>query len=123
MKDSFASTRVEHEPYVARPEVWEYLLDHPEFATHVTRALKLARYRIWHDGADLWVDDGWGVKGQFTIVHAERGMRLMYARGHFDQKMLPEIRGQAVGTLAIRVSASTRRAKRSSPRPLAGTSR
>jgi hypothetical protein len=98
-KDSFASTRVELEPYVARPEVWEYLLDHPEFATHVTRALKVARFRIWHDGADLWVDDGWGVTGQFTIVHAERGMRLLYAHGQFEQKVLPEIRGQAVGTL------------------------
>ena len=99
VKNSFASTRVEHEPYAARPEVWEYLLDHPEFATHVTRALKVARFRIWHDGADLWVDDGWGVKGQFTIVHAERGMRVLYARGQFEQKVLPEIRGQAVGTL------------------------
>ena len=99
VKNSFASTRVQHEPYAARPEVWEYLLDHPEFATHVTRALKVARYRIWHDGADLWVDDGWGVKGQFTIVHAERGMRVLYAHGQFEQKVLPEIRGQAVGTL------------------------
>jgi hypothetical protein len=99
VKNAFASTRVEHEPYAARPEVWEFLLDHPEFATHVTRALKVARYRIWHDGGDLWVDDGWGVKGQFTIVHAERGMRLLYARGKFDPKVLPAIRGQAVGTL------------------------
>jgi hypothetical protein len=98
-KNAFASTRVEHEPYAARPEVWEYLLDHPEFATHITRALKVARYRVWHDGGDLWLDDGWGVKGQFTIVHAERGMRLLYARGHFEQKVLPEIHGQAVGTL------------------------
>lgn len=96
---SFASTRMEFAPYAAQPEVWEYLLDHPEFATHVTRALKLARYRIWHDGTELWLDDGWGVKGQFTIVHAERGMRVMYARGQFEQKLLPEIRGQAVATL------------------------
>lgn len=98
-KHSFASTRVELEPYVARPEIWEYLLDHPEFATHVTRALKLARYRIWHDASGLWLDDGWGVKGQFTVLHAERGRRLMYARGHFEEKLLPEIRGQAVATL------------------------
>jgi len=99
VQKSFASTRVEHEPYAVRPEVWEYLLDHPEFATHVTRALKLARYRIWHDATGLWMDDGWGVKGQFSFVHAERGMRLMYARGQFEQGLLPDIRGQAVGTL------------------------
>lgn len=97
-KNAFASTRVEIDPYVARPEVWEYLLDHPEFATHVTRALKLARYRIWHDEAGLWLDDGWGVKGQFAVVHADRGIRLMYAHGQFEQKFLPEIRGQAVAT-------------------------
>jgi len=98
-KNSFASTHVEHEPYAAQPDVWEYLLDHPEFATHVTRALKLARYRIWQDASGLWLDDGWGVKGQFAFVHAERGVRVMYARGQFDQKFLPEIRGQAVATL------------------------
>ena len=99
VKNSFASTRVEHEPYATRPEVWEYLLDHPEFATHVTRALRVARFRVWHEGAELWVDDGWGVTGRFTVVHAERGMRVLYARGQFEQKFLPEIRGQAVGTL------------------------
>ena len=98
-KSSFASTRVEHEPYVASPEVWEYLLDHPEFATHVTRALKVARFRIWHDGRGLWLDDGWGVKGQFSVVHADRGVRHIYARGRFEQSPLPEIRGQAVATL------------------------
>ena len=99
MKNSFASTRAESAPYAARPEVWEFLLDHPEFATHVTRALKLARYRIWHDGTELWLDDGWGVRGQFTVVHAEPGLRLMYARGQFEPKLLPEIHGEGVATL------------------------
>jgi hypothetical protein len=98
-KNSFASTRVQFEPYPVRPEIWEYLLDHPEFATHVTRALKLARYRIWHNGSDMWVEDGWGVKGRFTFVHKEQGIRVMYARGQFEQKVLPEIHGQAVATL------------------------
>jgi hypothetical protein len=103
-KNSFASTRVEHEPYVARPEVWEYLLNHPEFATHVTRALKLARYRIWHDESGLWLEDGWGVKGQFVVVHAEPGMRVMHAWGRFEQKPFPDIGGQAVATLSFQFS-------------------
>src|SRR5439155_1282604 len=41
------SARAAGEPFLARADVFEFLLDHPEFATHVTRALKLARYRIW----------------------------------------------------------------------------
>jgi hypothetical protein len=99
VRGSFASTHVEQPPYVARAEIWEYLLDHPEFATHVTRALKVARYRIWREGSDLWLDDGWGVRGQFAVVHAEPGKRVLWARGRFDQKFLPEIRGQGAGTL------------------------
>lgn len=96
VKHAFASTRMELEPYPVRAEVFEFLLDHPEFASHVTRALRAARYKIWHDGDGLWLDDGWGVKGRFTLLHAERGLRLMYAAGAYDQGVLPEIRGQAV---------------------------
>jgi len=99
VRSSFASTRVEQPPYVARAEIWEFLLDHPEFASHVTRALKVARYRIWHEGGELWLDDGWGVRGQFRFVHVERGRRILYARGRFEQTLLPTIHGQGVGSL------------------------
>ena len=36
VKRAFASTQVTFEPYAVRPEIFEYLLDHPEFASHVT---------------------------------------------------------------------------------------
>jgi hypothetical protein len=84
------------EPFVARREVFEYLLDHPEFATHVTRSLKLARYRIWQTADGLSIDDGWGAVGTFELVHAAEGLRLMYARGVYQRRLLPDIHGQAV---------------------------
>lgn len=96
VRHAFASTRIEAEPYPVRPEVFEYLLDHPEFASHVTRALRAARYRIWRETDGLWLDDGWGIRGRFEVMYAERGLRLIYARGAYDQAMLPDIRGQAV---------------------------
>ena len=91
------SARAAGEPFVARQDVFEFLLDHPEFATHVSRALKLARYRIWRgpDGG-LWLDDGWGLVGQFSIVYAAAGMRVAYAHGQYQSGLLPSIRGQAV---------------------------
>jgi hypothetical protein len=91
------STRVESEPFLGRLDVFEYLLDHPEFATHVTRTLKLARYRIWRtaDGG-LAIDDGWGTLGTFEVVHAAPGIRVMHARGEYQHRLLPNIRGQAV---------------------------
>ena len=92
---------MELEPYTVRPEIFEYLLDHPEFASHVTRALRAARYKIWREAGSLWLDDGWGVKGTFALVHAEPGLRLMYAQGAY-QSALPDIKGRAVVALAYR---------------------
>lgn len=99
IQNAFVSTRMEADPYPARPDIFEYLLDHPEFATHVTRALKVARYRIWHTPEGLFLDDGWGTRGHFEVIHAEAGMRVMYARGQYEPPLLPDIRGQAVVVL------------------------
>ena len=90
------STRVEAEPYPLRLDVFDYLLDHPDFATQVTRALKLARYRIWRTADGLNLDDGWGVTGLITPMYGDRGLRVIYARGRYEQRMLPDISGQAV---------------------------
>jgi len=96
------STQVWAEPFVARREIFEYLLDHPEFASHVVRTLRLARYRVWRTGDGFFLDDGWGAKGRFSVVSATRrrdgsgGSRVMYAQGRYEPAMLPSIKGQAV---------------------------
>ncbi len=90
------SARVEAKPYPLRLDVFDYLLDHPDFATQVTRALKLARYRIWRTADGLNLDDGWGVTGLITPMYGGRGLRVIYARGRFEQRALPDISGQAV---------------------------
>src|SRR5439155_1270721 len=79
-----------------RREVFEYLLDHPEFAAHLTRTLRIARYRIWREPDGLWLDDGWGTVGRFAVVYAGNGTRVMHARGGYTHWLLPTIRGQAV---------------------------
>ena len=66
------AVKVPGEPFVGRREVFEYLLDHPEFATHVTRALKFARYRIWRTPTGLGIDDGWGTVGTFELSTPQR---------------------------------------------------
>lgn len=90
------AVQVDGTPFVARREVFEYLLDHPDFATHVTRTLRMARYRIWRTSTGLAIDDGWGTVGTFETVHAGDGLRLMYARGVYQHRILPDIHGQAV---------------------------
>jgi hypothetical protein len=90
------AVKVDGKPFVARRDIFEFLLDHPDFATHVTRALKLARYKIWRTPGGLGIDDGWGTVGTFETVWAAAGLRVMYARGVFQQRILPDIWGQAV---------------------------
>jgi hypothetical protein len=93
------STRVATEPFFTHRAIFEYLLDHPEFATHVTRVLRLARYRIWHTADGLFLDDGWGATGHFAVVHAVGGTRVIYARGAYRQTALPTVNGEAVAMI------------------------
>lgn len=90
------AVKVEGQTFVGRRDVFEFLLDHPDFATHVTRALKFARYKIWRTPTGLGIDDGWGTVGTFETVWAAAGHRIMHARGVYQHKILPDIQGQAV---------------------------
>src|SRR3989442_6993202 len=74
------ATHAAGEPFVARREVFEYLLDHPEFAAHLTRTLRIARYRIWREPDGLWLYDGWGTVGRFAAVYTRHGTRVLHAR-------------------------------------------
>ncbi|HEV8586695.1 MAG TPA: hypothetical protein VGT02_17130 [Methylomirabilota bacterium] len=93
------STRVRGESFLARRDVFEYLLDHPEFATHVTQTLKVARYRIWRTKTGLMLDDGWGAVGAIETVYGAPGVRVIYVKGEYQNRVLPNIRGQAVITI------------------------
>lgn len=90
------SASAEIQPYPVRLDIVDYLLDHPEFATQMTRALKLGRYRIWRTADGLNLDDGWGVTGLITPLYGGGGLRVVYAKGRYEQSVLPDIRGEAV---------------------------
>ena len=97
------TARSDGETFLVRGDVFEYLLDHPEFATHVMRALEIARYRIWREPDGLWLDDGAGALVQFHIVHAAQGNRVFYLRGRYQPRVLPAIHGRVVVILEYRV--------------------
>src|SRR2546428_12315137 len=91
------SVQASGEPFAVRRDVFEFLLDHPELATHLTRALRLARYRIWRGPSGLWLDDGRGAVGHISVVYAASGTRVGYARGRDQAGVLPSIHGGAGG--------------------------
>ena len=94
------AARVDGEPFRARREIFEYLLDHPDFATHLMRAVRAARYRIWSLPNGFGLDDGWGTVGTFEFVYVAPGIRVMHARGEYQQRVLPDIQGEAIITIS-----------------------
>jgi hypothetical protein len=90
------AARAETEPFVGRRAIFEFLLDNIEFTTHVTRALRLARYRAWRTAEGLMVDDGWGALMRVSLVQATSGARVIYARAQYQQRLLPDVHGDAV---------------------------
>ncbi|MEX2148398.1 MAG: hypothetical protein WED01_15440 [Candidatus Rokuibacteriota bacterium] len=91
--------RVSGETFRLPLRVFEYLLDHPELTTQVTQALKIGPYRVWREAGGLRVDDGAGAVGDFSIVSAAAGRRVVYLRGHYKKGAVPAIHGRAVAIL------------------------
>ena len=80
----------------SRPEVFEYLLDHPDFAATVARVLKVARYLIEARGDGFWLDDRAGTTGQFKLLFADPRRRLYLARLQYSKPLLPTLEGQVL---------------------------
>jgi hypothetical protein len=90
------AARAEAEPFVGRRAIFEFLLDQIEFTTHVTRVLRVARYRAWQTAQGLMVHDGCCALMRLSMVQASNGARVLYARAQYQQRLLPDIYGDAV---------------------------
>ena len=88
--------RVEGEPFLARREILEYLLDHLPFTTQVIQALRIGRLHIWSTPEGLFLDEGWGTTGRLWVVYAAGGTRVIYTRGQHKMALLPSIRGEVL---------------------------
>lgn len=88
------ATRVDGEPFLARRDIFEYLLNHLVFTTQVIQALRFGRLRIWQTPEGLALDEGWGTTGQLWVVYAANGTRVIYTRGQHEKALLPTIRGE-----------------------------
>lgn len=94
------ATRVDGPSFQARRDIFEYLLDHPDFATHLMRTVRAARYHIWPIPGGFGLDDGWGTIGTFEVVYVAPGIRVLHAKGEYQQRVLPSIHGEAIITIS-----------------------
>jgi hypothetical protein len=84
------------------PTVFDYLIDHPDFAATAGRILGIVKYRIVKERDGLfWGDDAHGATGTFELLHAEAGKRVYLATGTFVKRFLPTIRGRIALVIAF----------------------
>ena len=78
----------------SREPVFRFLLDHPDFAAAVVRALRLGQYRV--DARDdwYWGDDSRGARGMIRMLYTDEGRRLYHLEGMYEGRGLPTIQGR-----------------------------
>lgn len=82
--------------YKSRSEVFRYLLDHPDFAANMARAIGVGRYRVTPVPDGYEADDGRGVHGFLRPVYADSQRRVYYLAGRYDPPIFPAMTGRAV---------------------------
>ena len=81
----------------SRQPVFDFLIEHPDFAATAGRILGIVKYRIVQEREGVfWGDDAHGATGTFELMYAEPGRRIYLAKGTFVKRFLPTIHGRIV---------------------------
>lgn len=91
--------------YRSRKEVFEFLIDRPDFAAAVARALGIGRYRIYRNTDGFDADDGRGARGLLRRLYADAQRRVFYLEGRYDPPIFPSITGRLL--LVLRTEHAT----------------
>jgi hypothetical protein len=81
----------------SRQPVFDFLIEHPDFAATAGRILGIVKYRIAKERDGVFRgDDAHGATGTSELMYAERGKRVYLAKGTFVKRFLPTIHGRIV---------------------------
>lgn len=88
--------------FPSQENVYRFLLDHPDFAASLVRALRLGEYRITPSEEGYWGDDARGATGTIRLLHADEQRRLFHLDGRYERRWWPTIDGQILVLLEFR---------------------
>jgi hypothetical protein len=88
--------------FPSQESVYRFLLDHPDFAAGVVRALGLGEYRVTPSEDGYRGDDARGATGMIRILHADDQRRLYHLDGRYERRWWPIIEGQILVLLEFR---------------------
>jgi hypothetical protein len=88
--------------FPSQERVYRFLLDHPDFAASLVRALRLGEYRVTPRDDGYWGDDARGATGMIRVLYADDQRRLFHLDGQYERRWLPTIEGQILVLLEFR---------------------
>lgn len=80
----------------SRKEVYDYLIQHMDFAADVARMLRVGKYRMRRTPTGFEADDGHGAHGFLRPLYDDGERRVFYLQGRYDPPVLPSIAGRLV---------------------------
>ena len=84
--------------------MYQYLLDRPPLAAALINRLDFALYKSDFRGpVRYWGNDGEGTEGIIDLVYRDRVSRIYYVEGTHQSRLLPNMSGQAVLFLRMKV--------------------
>lgn len=96
MAGAVVTHQVEGLWYRSRKEVFDFLIEHPDFAANVARVLKEGKYRVRQTPAGYDADDGRGAHGFFKPIMTDGDRRVFYLEGRYERPFLPTLSGRLV---------------------------
>jgi hypothetical protein len=96
VQDAAVSRDVRDITFRSHKPIFDFLLDHPDFAADVARVLREGKYRVRRVGTLYEADDGRGVRGLMKPLLSENGRRVFYLEGRYDPPLLPALSGRAI---------------------------
>jgi hypothetical protein len=88
--------------FPSQEPVYRFLLDHPDFAASLVRALRLGEYRVTPREDGYWGDDARGATGTIRVLYADDQRRLFHLDGRYERRWMPTIEGQILVLLEFR---------------------
>jgi hypothetical protein len=99
---SIFAQRVDGIRFRSREAIYRFLLDHPDFASSVARALRVGQYQLLPLVDGYWGDDARGATGMIRVLYADETRRLYHLQGRYQHRFLPAIEGQLLILLEFR---------------------
>jgi hypothetical protein len=88
--------------FPSQEPVYRFLLDHPDFAASMVRALRLGEYRVTPRDDGYWGNDARGATGMIRVLYADDRRRLYHLDGQYERRWWPTIEGQILVLLEFR---------------------